>query len=170
MIFGEVLVDEAEGAILAHTVRAGSLTVKKGVKLSTTEVGALGKAGIKTVIVARLEDGDVIEGEVAQTIATQLAGAGVDVMGSANGRCNLHARVHGVVSIDKTRIDSLNGSGDGVVTATVSPLEVVEPGRPSPVDFRSMASPTRSSKTRSHGSSRMSLSLMFSPACTARMR
>ena len=129
MIFGEVLVDEAEGAILAHTVRAGSLTVKKGVKLSAAEVSALGKAGIKSVLAARIEAGDVMEDDVAATIAARLAGAGVDVMGSVNGRCNLHARVHGVVGIDKTRIDALNGSGDGVVTATVSPFEVVEPGR-----------------------------------------
>ncbi len=129
MIFGEVLVDEAEGAILAHTVRAGSLTVKKGVKLSAAEVGALAKAGIKTVVVARIEAGDVMEDEVAEAIAAQLAGAGVDVMGSANGRCNLHARVHGVARLDKTTIDALNGSGDGVVTATVSPFEVVEAGR-----------------------------------------
>ncbi len=129
MIFGEVLVHEAEGAILAHTVRAPSLTVKKGVKLSAAEVGALAKAGIKTVVVARIEAGDVMEDEVAEAIAAQLAGAGVDVMGSANGRCNLHARVYGVARLDKTTIDALNGSGDGVVTATVSPFEVVEGGR-----------------------------------------
>ena len=92
MIFGEVPVDEAEGAILAHTVRTGTLTVKKGVKLSTAEVRTLGEAGIKTVMVARIEPGDVMEDEVAEVIATYLAGAGVDVMGSANGRCNLHAR------------------------------------------------------------------------------
>ena len=59
MIFGEVPVDEAESAILAHTVRAGSLTVKKGGKLSAAEVGALGTAGIKTVMVVRIEAGDV---------------------------------------------------------------------------------------------------------------
>ena len=129
MIFGEVPVEEAESAILAHTVRAGSLTVKKGVKLSAAEIGALGTAGIKTVMAVRIEAGDVMEDEVAETIATLIAGAGVDVMSSANGRCNLHARFHGVVSIDKTRIDALNGSGDGVVTATVPPFEVVEPGR-----------------------------------------
>ena len=129
MIFGEVPVDEAESTILAHTVRAETLTVKKGVKLSAAEVKALGEAGIKTVMVARIEAGDVMEDEVAETIATHLAGAGVDVMSSANGRCNLHARVQGVVSIDKTKIDALNGSGDEVVTATVSPFEVVEAGR-----------------------------------------
>lgn len=129
MIFGEIPVDEAEGAILAHTVRADSLTVKKGVKLGAAEVVALDKAGIKTVIAARIEAGDVMEDDVAEAFAAQLAGVGVDVMGSANGRCNLHARVPGIVSIDKTKIDALNGSGDGIVTATISPFEVVEPGR-----------------------------------------
>ena len=132
MIFGEIPVDEAEGAILAHTVRADSLTVKKGVKLGAAEVVALDKAGIKTVIAARIEAGDVMEDDVAEAFAAQLAGVGVDVMGSANGRCNLHARVPGIVSIDKTKIDALNGSGDGIVTATISPFAVVQPGRPRP--------------------------------------
>ena len=89
MIFGEVLINQAEGAILAHTLRAGALTVKKGIALSAADVDALGQAGIKTVIAARIEAGDVMENEVAEAIAARLAGGGVDVMGSAHGRCNL---------------------------------------------------------------------------------
>lgn len=129
MIFGELRLDEAKGAILAHTVRAGSLTIKKGITLGAAEIGALGKAGVETVIAARIEADDVMEDEVAEAIAARLAGDGVDVMAAARGRCNLHARLHGVVRIDKAKIDALNGSGDGVVTATVSPFEVVGPGR-----------------------------------------
>ncbi|MDA1090164.1 MAG: molybdopterin-binding/glycosyltransferase family 2 protein [Proteobacteria bacterium] len=129
MIFGEVPVDEAENTILAHTVRAQSLTVKKGVKLSAADINALSQAGIETVMVARIEAGDVMENEVAQTVASRLGGPGVDVMVPVAGRCNLHAQVGGVVTINAAIIDALNGSGDGVVTSTVAPFEVVEPGR-----------------------------------------
>lgn len=129
MIFGEVPVGEAENAILAHTVRAQSLTLKKGRALGAADVRALGEAGYKTVMVARIEPGDVMEDEVAKTIASRLAGDGVDVMTPGTGRCNLHARIGGVVTINALTIDALNGSGDGVVTGTVTPFEVVEPGR-----------------------------------------
>ena len=129
MIFGEVPVEEAENAVLAHTVRADSLTIKKGMPLSAADISALTDAGIETVLVARIEDGDVMEDAVAEAVAARLAGDGVDVMAPLAGRCNLHARNAGVVTIDAARIDALNGSGDGVVTGTVAPFEVVEPGR-----------------------------------------
>ena len=63
MIFGEVPVGEAEDAILAHTVRTQSLTLKKGTALSAADVRALGQAGYQTVMVARIEPGDVMEAE-----------------------------------------------------------------------------------------------------------
>ena len=37
MIFGEVPVEETENAVLAHTLRVESLTIKKGVPLSAAE-------------------------------------------------------------------------------------------------------------------------------------
>ena len=129
MIFGEVPVEEAENAVLAHTLRVESLTIKKGVPLSAADVRALTKAGVTSVLVARIEDGDVMEDAVAEAVATRLAGDGVDVMTPVTGRCNLHARIGGVVTIEAATIDALNRSGDGVVTGTVAPFEVVEPGR-----------------------------------------
>ena len=129
MIFGEVPVEEAENAVLAHTLRVESLTIKKGVPLSAADVRALTKAGVTSVLVARIEDGDVMEDAVAEAVATRLAGDGVDVMTPMTGRCNLHARIGGVVTIEAATIDALNRSGDGVVTGTVAPFEVVEPGR-----------------------------------------
>lgn len=129
MIFGEVPVDEAEDAVLAHTVRAETLTIKKGVRLSAADVGALAAAGVTSVLVARIEAGDVMENEVAETVAARLAGDGVEVRPPVTGRCNLHARLGGVVTIEAATIDALNGSKDGVVTGTIAPFEVVEPGR-----------------------------------------
>ena len=46
MRFGPTPLDEAEGAILAHSLNAGSLRFKKGRVLSATDVAALREAGI----------------------------------------------------------------------------------------------------------------------------
>ena len=57
MIFGETPVDEAVGAILAHSMRAGNVALKKGRILSDTDIAALRDAGIESVVAARLEPG-----------------------------------------------------------------------------------------------------------------
>ena len=49
MIFGELAVEEGEGAILAHSLRVGSVTFKKGRKLSAADLAALKAAGFARV-------------------------------------------------------------------------------------------------------------------------
>ena len=55
MIFGDVPVAEAEGLILAHSVRLPGGAFKKGRVLSTEDIQALQAAKIETVSGARLE-------------------------------------------------------------------------------------------------------------------
>jgi molybdenum cofactor cytidylyltransferase len=73
MRFGPVAVGEAEGAILAHSLVAGALRLKKGRRLAAAEVAALAGAGIAEVVVARLEPGDLGEDAAAEAIAATIA-------------------------------------------------------------------------------------------------
>ena len=73
MKFGEVPIDEAAGAVLAHSVRAAEGKFPKGRRLSQDDIAALRKTGIASVIVARLSPGDLMEDEAA----ARLAAAGV---------------------------------------------------------------------------------------------
>jgi len=57
--FGPIALAEAEGAILAHSIRHSGGTIKKGVVLSKRHLDDLAKAGIGEVVVARLDPGDV---------------------------------------------------------------------------------------------------------------
>ncbi|HUO03436.1 MAG TPA: hypothetical protein VMU31_11695, partial [Rhizomicrobium sp.] len=66
---------EAAGAILAHGVRAGALSFRKGRVLSAEDVAQLAEAGIGEITIARLEPGDVAEDQAASRIA-QAAGGG----------------------------------------------------------------------------------------------
>ena len=47
MKFGAIPLDEAEGAILAHSVKLDRLALKKGRRLSTADVAALRAAGAR---------------------------------------------------------------------------------------------------------------------------
>ena len=50
MKFGPVAAGEAEGAILAHTVRHGGGTIRKGTVLSRKHIDELASAGIGEVV------------------------------------------------------------------------------------------------------------------------
>lgn len=129
MIFACQPLQECEGAILAHTLRGDGRVFKKGTVLHARDIAALRAAGYDEVTVARLEADDQREDAVARTIAGALAEANVGVGETVAGRCNLRAEQSGVLSIDVAAVDRLNGSGDGILLATLPADSVVEAGR-----------------------------------------
>lgn len=127
MRFGEVPVAEAEGAILAHSLRLGTAALKKGRVLSHADVDAIAGAGLATITVARLEAGDVGEDEAAARIAAAAVGPGVSAAPAFTGRVNLHAEARGVFVVDRERLDRLNLVHEAVTLGTLPPFTVVEP-------------------------------------------
>ena len=61
MKFGAVAPRNARGATAVHTIRQGDLVLKKGTLIGPAEIEALEAAGIKNVVVAQLEPGDISE-------------------------------------------------------------------------------------------------------------
>ncbi len=127
MIFGEVRVEEAEGLILAHSLRLPAAMLKKGRILTAEDVTALKAARINFVTGARLEESDIGENDAARLLGEKLAGACVRANPPFSGRCCLLAAERGVVSIDRDRLDRLNSVDEAVTVATVIPNEVVAP-------------------------------------------
>lgn len=125
MIFGEFSLDEAEGLLLAHSLRLSGRMLKKGRVLDATDIEALRQAGILRVTGARLEAGDMAEDEAAEAVAEALAGEGVALSRAFTGRCNLVARQPGLALIDRERLDLLNMVDEAVTVATVPPCDLV---------------------------------------------
>ena len=92
MRFGETPIDEAAGAILAHSWRANGVNFAKGRVLSGDDVAKLKSAGVASVVAARLDADDIHEDEAAATLAKALAGEGIEVTAPFTGRCNHFAR------------------------------------------------------------------------------
>src|SRR6476646_10302461 len=67
---------DAIGGVTVHTLRQGSLVLKKGTTIGAAEVEALDNAGVREVVVVRLEQGDVSEDVAAASIAQAVAGDG----------------------------------------------------------------------------------------------
>lgn len=129
MFFGDIPLAEAEGAILAHSVRVPGLALKKGQKLAPEQIKALAKAGIETVIAARLDAGDVGEDEAAARLAEALAGPNLRCEKPHTGRVNLFATADGVLRIDRDRIDAINRVDEAITAATLEAFAPVRDGQ-----------------------------------------
>lgn len=129
MQFGEVTLDCAEDAILAHSVRLPDGMMRKGKSLGAQEIGRLREAGIDRVTVARLEAGDLSENDAAARIAGALARDGLVASSGNTGRANLRATVPGLIEIDAGRIHRMNAVDEAITIATLPPFEAVSEGQ-----------------------------------------
>ena len=127
MKFGEIPVAEAEGAILAHSLKLGATVLKKGRVLSRADLDAIAAAGLAHIVVARLEPGDLREDEAAGRIAAAAAGPNITVANAFTGRANLFAEARGLLVFDRDRLDHLNLVDEAVTLGTLPPFAVVEP-------------------------------------------
>ena len=129
MKFGPVKPAEAEGAIAVHSIRKGGFVLKKGTLIGKAEIASLNAAGIKEVVVARLEPGDVSEDKAAADIAATVAGEGVRVDRAFTGRANLFADAAGVLVVDRDAIDRLNEVDPDITFATLNAFAPVVLGK-----------------------------------------
>ncbi len=128
MKFGPASPADALGGVTVHTLRQGSLVLKKGTTIGPAEVEALNKAGVKEIVVIRLEEGDVSEDVAAGDIARAIAGDGVDVERAFTGRSNLFAAQAGVLVVDREAVDNINRVDEAITFATLPAFKAVVAG------------------------------------------
>jgi molybdenum cofactor cytidylyltransferase len=128
MKFGPASPADALGGVTVHTLRQGSLVLKKGTTIGPAEVDALTRAGVKEIVVVRLEEGDVSEDAAAAGIAQAVAGDGINVERAFTGRANLFAGRAGVLVVDRATVDRINGVDEAITFATLSAFKPVVEG------------------------------------------
>jgi molybdenum cofactor cytidylyltransferase len=128
MRFGPASPADAIGGVTVHTLRQGSLVLKKGTTVGPEEVAALTRAGVKEIVVVRLEEGDVSEDVAAASIARAVAGDGINVERAFTGRANLFAAKAGVLVVDRAAVDRINGVDEAITFATLSAFKPVVEG------------------------------------------
>ncbi len=127
MKFGPVPLDEARGAIMAHSQRVGDRMIRKGSVLDEGAVVALREAGRESVIVARLEPGDVPEDIAADRLAQPLVAPLLARSRAATGRVNLVAETPGLLRVNTAMIDRLNTIDELLTLGTLPDFAVVAP-------------------------------------------
>jgi molybdenum cofactor cytidylyltransferase len=127
MKFGPVRLDEAKGAILAHSQRTAERMIRKGTVLDAASIAALQDAGHQEVIAARLDPGDVPEDIAADRLADAMLSPQVGRSRAATGRVNLIAEAAGVLRVDAGKIDRLNTIDEALTIGTLPDYAVVAP-------------------------------------------
>jgi molybdenum cofactor cytidylyltransferase len=128
MKFGPASPAEAIGGVTVHTLRQGSLVLKKGTTIGASEVEALNKAGVAEIVVVRLEAGDVSEDVAAASIAQAVTGEGIHAERAFTGRANLFAARAGVLVVDRAAVDRINNVDEAITFATLAAYKPVVEG------------------------------------------
>ncbi len=121
-----VALDDALGAVLAHSHEVPDGRLRKGRVLESVDIDRLRAAGVQEVIVARLDPGDVGEDEAAARIGASLVpdpnAARLRLSKASTGRVNVYATCPGVLDLDVTRIESANRIDPSITLATLAPF------------------------------------------------
>ena len=125
MKFGAVPLEEARGAIMAHSQRVGDRMIRKGAVLDDAALAALRAAGRTQVVCARLEPGDVPEDIAADRLAAPLVSPLIARTRAATGRVNLAAEAPGLLRVDAAKIDRLNTIDEALTVGTLPDYAVV---------------------------------------------
>ena len=129
MKFATLSLDDAGGAILAHGLRLKTRRLAKGHLLTPSDIASLRAAGFVDVMAARLDGDDIGENEAAMRAAHAIAGPYIEAASPFTGRCNLYSTAHGLLQVDRAKIDHLNAIDEAITLATVTPDEPVTVGQ-----------------------------------------
>ncbi len=126
MKFGPVPLDQAQGAVLAHSLDLGGRKLRKGRVLKPGDIEQMRTAGLAEVIVARLGPGDLGEDAAAAQIAAALvpdpAAANLRLTRASTGRVNIYAEGPGVLDMDVAGVEAANRVDPLITIATLPPF------------------------------------------------
>ena len=120
MKYGPVDVDDAEGAILAHSVALSEGRLSKGQMLGASDIEKLRASKIASVLAVRLEAGDLREDDAARQLAAAIAPDHLRFTEATTGRVNIHASVNGLFVADKNAVDRFNRIDPAITLACLA--------------------------------------------------
>lgn len=127
MEFGEIGLEEARGAILAHGIRRDSVNFKKGRVLSEADIETLRANAVERVVAARLGPDDVHEDAAAKALGTALTAHGLRAKAPFTGRVNLFCEAPGALVFDTDALTRLNRVHESITVAALPCWSHVQP-------------------------------------------
>ena len=122
MQFGEFPVYDALGIELTHPVKCQEITLKKGHILTSSDIGKLQYAGIKSVVGVRLSSEDILPETAADILLKTMAGDYLRyTLPDENGYSEIFADIDGVFVFDRERLNRLNDHSENISLMAVQP-------------------------------------------------
>lgn len=128
MLFGIYPLDQCEGGILAHAIYLAGGKVGKGTIITSALRQKMSGEGVKSLSVAKLEEGDLGEDEAATRLAITLLPDNVRLSAAATGRINIYAPARGILRIDRDMMRAINMVDEGITLASVQHNQLLETG------------------------------------------
>jgi len=125
MIFGDVPLDASRGGILAHNLKTADRVLRKGALIDDVAYDLLAEAGYAHVTIARLEPGDLPEGEAAALLGELILSPGLRRSADVHGRVNLFATGAGMFRLDADKVEQLNLVDEAITLATLPDRSLV---------------------------------------------
>ncbi len=117
MKFGPVPVADAEGCVLAHSLRVSDVRFAKGMALDSKAIARLAALNVTEVVVAQLDHTDIDENTAAAALGKPFASDLIDVTPAFAGRVNLVAKSAGVLRVDAAMVNALNQIDESITFA-----------------------------------------------------
>jgi molybdenum cofactor cytidylyltransferase len=120
----------AEGAVLVHSIRTASETLRKGRVLTKNDIAHLQATGYRETTLVRLEPNDITEDIAAQRMADAIVtDTNVSLGAASTGRVNIYAAVRGLFTLPIDHLNAINAIDEAVTLSTIKPFASVEPGQ-----------------------------------------
>lgn len=128
MRFGSLPVGDSVGSIAVHGIQVGAVVVRKGETITDALAASLHAAGVREIVAAGLDPGDVGENEAARRLAEAAMGRNLRVDRAFTGRANVFAESAGVLTVDTATVDRINGGDEAITLATLPSYKAVVAG------------------------------------------
>ncbi len=126
MQVNEVKVFEAEGLILANDIELKSSIIKKGTKLSSSNISSLKLAGLETISCYKPNKNDIDAKTAIGMVAAAITGNNTAYILNDDGYCHIFAEKNGIIDIDEVRINRFNNSHPDIFINTIKKDEIVK--------------------------------------------
>ena len=120
MQFGSIKLEKSEGSILAHSIKLENLNISKGTLLTENHIMDLRSKGVQSVVVARLENGDIEENKSAIIVSKAFSHNSLIFSKANTGRINIFSKHDGLLIYSVSSLISFNLIDEGIALALLT--------------------------------------------------
>ena len=122
-------INHCEGLVLAHSHKLSGKRIAKGSVLTAELIGKFKTDGVKQLVCAAPDEGDLSEDQVADRLADALMTTGFTRSKAATGRVNFKVGASGIIRYDRALIKALNSVDEALTLSLVQHNQLLTAGQ-----------------------------------------